>query len=410
MMALGRRLGYSGNLAVLLTTIVGTNIGYTALLPYLPRLSERLGLSATELAIFLTGFAVTKILGQPVGGYLADSWGLRATALVGLVAAAIGMSFIIFADTAEPAILGRLIWGAADGVLTPVLYRSLTVISAEHGRDPTSGYAHLGSVAVLSFAGGPLVVGLVYPFADYPAVLAATAGLTLVNALVAWAVLPDRARSAPPAEDVPAAGSERFGPLLRAIAFFAIVDLFANLLWAAAEPLVPLYLGRAYEDPTGRAAWVLGIGMLVFAAANQLLARLSDWWRLPRMAGLGLAALGVSCIALNAVAVLAWGLIGIAVFMVAQAYIYLIARRGIQQYGGGTGRAWGIFGMFGDTGLVLGSVIAVWLFEVFGTRAFSLLGVGALLAAAVLAVAVRGLRPGPVPAGEPDRRIESQVS
>jgi MFS family permease len=379
-----KRVGYSGHLAVLLTTIIGTNVGYTALLPYLNRLSAHLGLSASGLAVFLTGFAVAKILGQPLGGFLADAWGLRTTAVLGLVAAALGMTFIVFADTANPAILGRLIWGVADGTLTPVLYRGLSVISAEHGRDPAGGYAKLGSVAVLSFAGGPFVVGLVHPFADYPAVLAATAGLTLVNALVAWFVLPDRARSAPAAEDVPASGSDRLGPLLRAIAFFGVVDLCANLLWAAMEPLVPLYLGQAYRDPTGRAAWVLGLGMVVFAAANPLLARLSDRWRLPRMAGLGLAALGLSCIALGAVVVLAWGLIAIAVFMVAQAYIYLIARNGIQRYGGGTGRAWGVFGMFSDAGLVLGPLAAVWLFEAFGSSAFPILGAATLLAAAAV--------------------------
>lgn len=410
MITTSRRLGYSGHLAFLLTTIVGTNIGYTALLPYLPRLSERLGLSATGLAVFLTGFAVAKILGQPVGGYLADAWGLRTTAVVGLLSAATGMAFIIVAESTTPAIVGRLIWGVADGVLTPVLYRSLTVISAEHGRDPTNGYAHLGSVAVLSFAGGPFVVGLVHPFADYPAVLAAAAGLTLLNAVVAWLVLPDRARSVTPAEEAGASRAERLGPLLRAIAFFGIVDLCANLLWAAAEPLVPLYLGRAYEDPIGRAAWVLGVGMLVFAAANPLLARLGERWRLPRMAALGLAVLGVACIALNGIAVLAWGLIAFAVFMVAQAYIYLSARTGIQRYGGGTGRAWGIFGMFSDGGIVLGSLIAVWLFEAFGTRAFTFLGVGALLAAAVLSVTVRTRRPEQVPGDDREPRPASPVS
>jgi MFS family permease len=378
-----RRVGYSGHLAVLLTTIIGTNVGYTALLPYLNRLSAHLGLGVSGLAIFLTGFAVAKVLGQPLGGFLADAWGLRATAVVGLAAAALGMTFIIVADSANPAILGRLIWGAADGALTPVLYRGLSVISAEHGRDPASGYAKLGSVAVLSFAGGPFVVGLVHPFADYPVVLAATAVLTLVNALVAWFVLPDRARSAP-AEDASASGPDRLGPLVRAVAFFGVVDLCANLLWAAMEPLVPLYLGQAYRDPTGRAAWVLGLGMVVFAAANPLLARLSDRWRLPRMAGLGLAVLGLSCIALSTVVVFVWGLIAIAVFMVAQAYIYLIARTGIQRYGGGTGRAWGVFGMFSDAGLVLGPLAAVWLFEAFGSSAFPILGVGSLLAAAAV--------------------------
>jgi MFS family permease len=386
------RLGYSAHLAVLITTVIGTNIGYTALLPYLPRLSENLGLSSAGLAVFLTGFAVTKILGQPLGGYLADAWGLRVTAAAALTTAVVGMAMVTAADTASPAILGRLIWGAGDGILTPVLYRALTMAAADHGRDPASGFAKLGSAAVLSFAGGPFVVGLVHPFAGYQAVLAATAGLTLLNGVVAWLVLPGRAGSAP-AEDTAEAGPDRWGPLLRAVAFFGVIDLFANLLWAAMEPLVPLYLDRAYEDPTGRAAWVLGIGMLVFAAANPLLARLSHRWRLPHMAGPGLALLGLSCIALSGVVVLAIGLLAMVLFMIGQAYIYLIARNGIQQYGGGSGRAWGIFGMFSDAGLVLGPVIALFLFEAFGTGAFPILGLVSVLAAATLSTAVKARRP-----------------
>ncbi|MEV0899223.1 MFS transporter [Actinoplanes sp. NPDC049802] len=385
------RLRYSGRLAFLLTTIVGTNIGYTALLPYLPRLSERLGLTATTLTMFLVGFALAKVAGQPLGGFLADIWGLRTTALLGLTTAAAGMVLIIVAESAYPAIAGRLIWGAADGVLTPVLYRALTVISAEHGRDPASGYAKLGSVAVLSFAGGPFLVGLVHPFAGYQAVLAGTAALTVVNAVAAWFVLPDRARSRP-AEDEPASGPVRWATMLRAVAFFGIIDLFANLLWAAMEPLVPLYLELTHPDPTGRSAWVLGFGMVVFAAANPLIAKLPGRWRMPRMAGPGLAVLGVSTMALSMVNDLMWGLIAVGFFMVGQAYIYLIARTGIQQHGGGSGRAWGIFGMFSDTGLVLGPLVAVWLFEEFDSQVFLALGLGSL-ATVALSVAVLGRRP-----------------
>jgi hypothetical protein len=110
------------------------------------------------------------------------------------------------------------------------------------------------------------------------------------------------------------------------------------------------------------------------------------------------------------VAVLAWGLIAISVFMAAQAYIYLIARQGIQRYSGGSGRAWGIFGMFGDAGLVLGSLVAVWLFEAFGARAFTLLGLGALAAAAVLSATVRGLRPRQAAGEDHDERAVSQAS
>lgn len=379
----GKRLGFSAHLAVLLITVVGTNIGYTALFPYLPRLSAHLGLTSAGLAAFLSGFAVAKILGQPLGGYLVDVWGLRTTAAVGLASAVLGMTMVTVVGTAYPAIAGRLIWGAADGVLTPVLYRALMVVAAEHGRDPTAGYSKLGSVAVLSLAGGPLVVGLVHPFVGYQAVLGAAAGLTLLNAVVAWLVLPGRAGSVP-AGDAAAPGPDGLWRLLRAIVFFGIVDLVANLIWGAMEPTVPLYLSRVDHDPTGAAAWVLGFGMAVFAAANPLLARLPESWRRPRTASLGLVLLGASCVLLGKIAVPVVGFLAIALFMVAQSYIYLMARNGIQQYGGGSGKAWGIFGMCSDVGQVWGPMAGVFLFQAIGIGAFPVLGIGTVLAAVTL--------------------------
>ncbi|WP_370967176.1 MFS transporter [Amycolatopsis sp. cg9] len=388
-----RRWGYTAHLAVLLTTLIGINIGYMAVLPFLPQLSARLGLDSTGLAVFVAGFAVAKIVAQPLGGWLADAWGLRSAGTLGLALAVVGIALVVQAETAFPAILGRLLWGAADGIISPALYGAVTVISAAYGRDPARGYAKLGTAALLSFAAGPFVVGLVHPFADYPAVLAAAAGLTLVNAVVAWRVLPRRAGEDPAAPDTPAAPSIGLRRILPAVALFGLIDLVANVLWAAMEPLVPLSLEQAGVDTTGRSAWVLTAGMVAFAVANPLLARLPERWRRPGLVGLGFAALAVSCFLLAAVDVLPVGLFAITVFMAAQSYIYLVAREGIRQYCGGTGTAWGIFGMFTDAGFVVGPVLAFFLFDLTGGAVFPILGVAAVLAAATASTAIRAWRP-----------------
>jgi hypothetical protein len=79
--------------------------------------------------------------------------------------------------------------------------------------------------------------------------------------------------------------------------------------------------------------------------------------------------------------------------MVAQAYIYLIAREGIRRYCGGTGRAWGAFGVFSDAGFVIGPMAAVLLFDGSGAAAFTILGIGSALAAATVTASMRGWRP-----------------
>jgi MFS family permease len=390
-----RDRGYTTNLVVLLTTLIGINIGYMAVLPYLPQLSARLGLDSAGLAVFVAGFAVAKILAQPLGGWLADTWGLRSAGTLGLLLAVVGMLMVVEADTALPAILGRLLWGAADGITSPALYGAVTVISAKYGKDPARGYAKLGTAALLSFAAGPFIVGLVHPFADYPAVLAAAAGLTVLNAIVAWRVLPRRIAPEPAQDtgDTQTAPPNGLRRMLPVIAVFGGLDLVANALWGAMEPLVPLHMAQANTDPTGRSAWVLAMGMVAFAVANPLFARLPEKWREPRLVGLGFAALAVSCFILSAVTFLPVGLFAITVFMVAQSYIYLVAREGIRQYCGGTGKAWGIFGMFTDAGFVVGPVAGFFLFDTVNAWAFPILGVGSAIAAVTAAAAMRGWRP-----------------
>lgn len=380
--------GFSARLALLLTTVVGINVGYTAVLPFLPQFADRLGLGPAGITLFLVGFPIAKIVAQPLGGRLADRLGLRAAGTLGLVLAVIGMVIVARSHAAYPAILGRLVWGAADGIVSPALYGAVTTLSAEHGRDPARGYAKLGAAAVLSFAGGPALAGLVHSFAGYPPVLTAVAGLTLLNAAVAWRVLPGRGGAEPSATEAGAQAPDR--PLL--LALFGGIDLCANVLWAATEVLVPLTLARTVGDPVGRSAWLLSTGMVVFAVASPLLARLPGRWRRPRSAVLGLAVLGAGCLALSALTVPAAGLLAIAVFMTAQAYLYLIAREGVQRYCGGAAQAWGVFGMFSDTGFLAGPAVGVALFQIWGTAAFPVLGVASMLAAAAVPAALRGRR------------------
>lgn len=381
--------GYAARMAAVLSTVVGVNIGYMAVLPFLPTLAERLSLGRIGLLVFVAGFGVAKALAQPAGGWLADRWGPHLVATTGLVVAAAGMLLVAFADAGGPALVGRLVWGAGDGLVSPAVYGAVATISARHGRDSSRGYATLGAAAVLSFGAGPLITGLVHPFAGYRAILTAAAALTVVNAVVAWRALPGPEPLPGPGAATGASQAPAGAVFLRAAVLFGAVDLCANLVWAAMEPLVPLYLDRATGDEVGRSSWVLAFGMVVFAGVSPLIARLPSRWRRPGAAGAGLGLLAVSCAALGGMAQLAVALSGMAAFMVAQAFIYLVARDGIQRHAGGTGRAWGVFGMLSDVGFMVGPGVGVLLFQLYGGSAFPVLGAATALIAVVALAVIR---------------------
>ncbi|GGQ67923.1 hypothetical protein GCM10010166_42390 [Couchioplanes caeruleus subsp. azureus] len=383
-------------MATVLSTVVGVNIGYMAVLPFLPRLAADLSLDRTGLLIFVAGFGIAKVLAQPVGGWAADRWGQRVIGVTGLVVAAAGMVLVAVANDGGVALAGRLLWGAGDGLVSPAIYGAVGTISARYGKDSSRGYARLGVAAVLSFGAGPLIIGLVHAYAGYPVILSAAAGLTLLTALVAWWALPGRARGAsagdPAAADELAPEPVRSSRMLRAAVFFGAVDLCCNLVWAAMEPLVPLYLDRAVADAVGRSAWVLAFGMAVFAALSPLIARLPGRLRRPPAAAAGLLLLAAACVALGGVDRTVVALVGMAAFMAAQAFVYLVARDGIQRHCGGTGRAWGVFGMLSDVGFMVGPGIGVLLFQMSGSAAFPLLGVSSAVSAVLILVLLRSTR------------------
>jgi MFS family permease len=377
-------------LAAVLTTLIGVNAGYTAVLPYLPQMSADLSLTPVGLAVFVGGFAATKILAQPVGGRAADSWGLRVVGTSGLVVAAISLVVVAQAREAFLAILGRLVWGAAEGIVSPALYRAVTVISADYGRNPAGGYAKLGVAAVLSFAVGPFVVGMVHPFVGYRTVLTVAGGLTLLNAAVAWCVLPGPLVQAVAPDE--GADNPAVAPVLPTALLLGGIDMCANILWGAMEPMIPLHLAGLHADSVATSAWVLSLGMVVFIVASPMIARLPREWRVPDAISVLLCVLGVSFMGLSGVPVPAIGFPAIAVFMTAQSYVYLIAREGIQRYCGGSGKAWGLFGMFSDAGFMVGPTVGVFLFQNFGVRAFPILGTATVAVAVIMPTVVRRWR------------------
>ncbi|WP_170047073.1 MFS transporter [Couchioplanes caeruleus] len=383
-------------MATVLSTVIGINIGYMAVLPFLPRLAEDLSLDRTGLLIFVAGFGIAKVLAQPVGGWAADRWGQNLTAVTGLVVAAAGMVLVASASDGGAALAGRLVWGAGDGLVSPAIYGAVATISARYGKDSSRGYARLGVAAVLSFGAGPLIIGLVHSYAGYPVILSTAAGATLLTALVAWWALPGRTRDASVGA---AAAADELAPepawssrVLRAAVFFGAIDLCANLVWAAMEPLIPLYMDRAVADSVGRSAWVLAFGMAVFAGLSPLIARLPGRLRRPGAAAAGLVLLAAACVALGGVDRTVVAVPGMAAFMAAQAFVYLVARDGIQQHCGGTGRAWGVFGMLSDVGFMIGPGIGVLLFQVSGSAAFPILGVGSALSAVLIFLIIRSTR------------------
>lgn len=405
------RKGYRSRFALIIVAIAGMNIGYTAILPFLPQLQGELGLGPAMLTVFLLAYPVAKIISQwALGGRLTDSWGPAPTAAVAWLAGAAGMGLIALADGAGLSVAGRLVWGAGTGLGIPAIYRATGLI-ADHYQVPVARLRSVvGAGAVLTLAMGPAVAGVVQLFAGFRVVLLIGAALSVAGAAtVAYAMrlpaAPQKPSSAAPEqppspEPVPAAKTRVWMlPLL----VFASYELILNLLFAASEPLVPLYVAGGEDDPTGKSALILGVGLAVWVVSTLLSARVPERYRSPAAGTVSLLVLAGSCLAMSEIGDLGIGLMAFVVFMVAQGHGYLVARDGIDKYTDASGTVWGRFNAIADIGFLLGPVLAVAAHSWVGHLAFPVVGVVALLSAAAFAYTATRLHrtitalPAPVP-------------
>ncbi len=383
--------GYRARFGLMIFSIAGMNIGYTAVLPFLPQIQRELRLTPTLLTVFLLAYPVAKALTQWfLGGRATDRLGPAATAAAALTSGAVGMGIIALAHGPDLANAGRLVWGLGTGLGIPAIYRATGLMAARYDVPVARLRAGVGAGAVLTLALGPVVAGVVQTFAGFRTVLLVGAALSLLGAgTAAFALRLPRDSAAEvaagPASDATAQPTAAVRGSVLPLVIFAGYELTLNLLFAAAEPLVPLYVAEHRPDSAGYSALVLGVGLGVWVVATLLSGIARPWLRSPAAGTVSLLVLAASCVALTNVSALPIGLTAIAVFMLAQGHGYLVARDGIDNHTDASGTVWGRFNAIADIGFLLGPPAAVAAYTHVGKFAFPVLGATTAIAAAAFA-------------------------
>jgi MFS family permease len=366
--------------ALLLLAVVSVNASYTVLIPFVPDLENRVGAGPAVIALTFALFAAAKALFQPVGGLWVDKWRPGSVACVSLLVAAAGIVITALAKDSTTLLVGRFCWGAGEGLVTPALYSGMTLLCRHYGISTSRMMGNFGSAAIGGFLLGPLIAGVAAPVGLEALFLAGAA----VTALTAFGLLPaiPESGSAVPAEPEPSAPSATGSNGLAAgrwwvwVLVFGAMDLFTNLINTALEPALPLYLSEHQGTAArGTISLVFVIGLAAFGLSTWALGRWTERLRLVPLIQIGLvvSALGLTGLAASAGVVPVTA--GFILVMVGYAVLYLTARRGIVELRSAmTGRAFGLFGLIGDIGSVLGPIAGVALYEWTGRLSFVLLG------------------------------------
>ncbi len=254
------RSAYAG---VFAATLLGF-LAVGAVLPVLPRyVTGPLGAGDVAVGVVVGAFAVSAVVGRPVGGRIADRRGRRLIVLSGLLVSSLA-GLLYFLPLGLAGLIGaRLVLGLGDGwVFTAGLAWAIDVTPVARRGQSIALYG-LAVWGGLSF--GPLIGEGLFHAGGYDAVWAFAAASPLAGALVARTV-PDRR----PAEDGPPGRR----PLLpRAALTPGIALLLANIGYAALAGFVVLHLDAI---GAGHGAAVFTAFAVTVVAARLLLSWLPD--------------------------------------------------------------------------------------------------------------------------------------
>lgn len=374
--------------------------------PLLPYIGEDLSMSAADLGLMTTVFALGRLCADIPAGRLSD---LRSVAwMLGGAAGLLGVASITLAAANAPWVV--LVAAYFLGVSSATVNTTGMVYFAEAASAERRGRSMAGFSAALlgGQALGPAAGGALASFSGWRSALAVGAGVAaVVSVTILVRSLFRRVPSSERPSPVPSDESPRVGATLprreQAILYFVPFAMFFTF-GAMPQTLVPIIGADEFDLTVGVIGLVLGIGGVCRFIGAMIGGVVSD--RISRKAALIPALLSQAAgVALLAVEGSLWAwvaalvVMSLASFSIAVAATMLVDRT----HGRRSGRKLGPFRFAGDLGLIAGPVTASLVYEHFGQRPAALLVTGVLLVCAV--ASTFGLRETRWLSPEPERPL-----
>jgi multidrug resistance protein len=182
----GRR-SRAGPLFVVLFTVFIDLLGFGIVLPILPYYAKRFGASELMIGVIIASFSLMQFLFAPFWGRLSDKYGRRPVLLISVAGSVLSYAQFALADSLGALLISRVLAGIAGAnIAAAQAYIADITPPAERAR----GMGYIGAAFGLGFTIGPGLAGFAHRWGpEAPGWLAA--GLSLVNLVLAWFLLPE---------------------------------------------------------------------------------------------------------------------------------------------------------------------------------------------------------------------------
>jgi MFS family permease len=178
-------------LGVIFLTVLIDLIGFGIILPILPYYAQAFGAAGIGFGVLVGAFSGMQFLATAILGRLSDRIGRRPVILSTTLINAAGYVLFAFAGSYAVLLLARLISGFAGGNISAA-QAYVADITESHER--SRGMGVIGAAFGLGFVIGPALGGFAGHHWGPAAPGLVAAGLSLINCVLAWLVLPESLR------------------------------------------------------------------------------------------------------------------------------------------------------------------------------------------------------------------------
>ncbi|HWM75485.1 MAG TPA: MFS transporter [Nocardioides sp.] len=384
------RTQYAGQLAVGSVVLALSMIAFLRV-PLLPELGDELSMSAADLGLMTTVFALGRLCADIPAGRLTDL--SSASLMLGGAAALLGVASLVLAIAEVSGVV--LVAAFFLGVSSATVNTTGMVYFAEHATTERRGRSMAGFSAALlgGQAFGPALGGVLAAWWGWRAALAIGAAIAVVVAVAVGLHSLRRRRTTTEAEPVEPAGPPvpHGIPLREQAILYSVPFVMFFTFGAMPQTLVPIIGADDLDLDVGLIGLLLGVGGACKFIGAMVGGTISD--RVSRKAALIPALLGQAAgVGLLAVEGTLWAWVAALVVMSLASFAIGVAATMLvdRTQGRRAGRRLGPFRFAGDLGLIAGPITASLVYEHWGQRPAALLVTGVVLACAL--ASILGLR------------------
>jgi FSR family fosmidomycin resistance protein-like MFS transporter len=143
-------------MAAFLALVHAVNDVLTAILgALLPTLQARLAAGTTTLALLVAALSISSSITQPLLGALADRYGLRKVAGLGVALGAVSLSLVGVVDSVPLLLILLVLGGLGSAALHPV---STSIVGGPSAKNPGLAVGLFTAGGMAGFAAGPLLI------------------------------------------------------------------------------------------------------------------------------------------------------------------------------------------------------------------------------------------------------------